>query len=67
MQMRFDLPGPQGAYGQEDPQELDKVGARLEKFMDSALKPPQKRQLGMGIVGRLLNRYGGKAVDSGIC
>ena len=24
--------------------------------MDSALKPPRKRQLGMGIVGRLLNR-----------
>ena len=53
----FPHAGPHGALGEEDPQQFEKVGDRLEKFMDSALKPPKKRVMGMGIVGRLLNRY----------
>jgi len=48
--------GPLGAFGKEDVEELEKVEARFQGFMDSALKPPRKRQLGLGVVGRILNR-----------
>ena len=50
------LLGPLGAFGKEDVEELEKVEARFQGFMDSALKPPRKRQLGLGVVGRILNR-----------